>query len=120
MKTALYIALALLVGAACGYYLMPTKTVTQVVEKKVNRVITIVKRPDGTVEKVIKDNSVITTDTETKVKERSKLAISALAGTDLSKPIYGAAVSKEVLGPITIGIFGLSNASFGASVGLNF
>ena len=33
---------------------------------------------------------------------------------------YGLSVQRDVLGPFTIGIWGLTNSNFGASVGLRF
>lgn len=65
------------------------------------------------------------TDTE-KSKEvthpSDKVTVSALGGIDLStmKPVYGASVTKPILGPIAVGLFGLSNGACGASVGLTF
>ena len=62
-------------------------------------------------------------------KGDSKVTISALAGVNpfvstTTTPnnlfIYGASIYKPVLGPIGIGIFGLSNGSCGASVGVTF
>lgn len=56
-------------------------------------------------------------------QKRSTLNISGLAGIEL-KPhpevFYGVSVSKEIIGPITIGLFGLTNGIVGASVGMNF
>lgn len=52
----------------------------------------------------------------------SKVTISALAGLSIpnSTPVYGLAVTKPILGPLTIGLFGLSNGTCGASLGLTF
>jgi hypothetical protein len=69
------------------------------------------------------------TEKETKevIKESSKLHLSGLFGANVSggiqqqiTPIYGIAVSKDVLGPISIGGFGLTNGVVGISLGLNF
>jgi len=51
--------------------------------------------------------------------------VSALAGYDFSKPkdlvpIYGVSVSKQVLGPWSIGAFGLTNGIIGLSIGVTF
>jgi hypothetical protein len=104
---------------------MPKKEVTKTVEKQVDRVVTVVRtvKPDGTVteEKVVTDKSKIVKEDQLKLNVgRSKLSLSALAGTDLRSPVYGAHVSKEILGPVSVGIFGLTNGTFGASIGLNF
>ncbi len=69
-----------------------------------------------------------TQKTDTTVKEvtnaLSKVYISALAGIPISldsvRPIYGASVTKPVIGPITIGVWGLTLPAVGLSVGLSF
>ena len=57
-----------------------------------------------------------------KTQGTDKVTISALGGIDLTtnKAIFGGSATKPILGPITIGVFGLSNGSAGASVGLTF
>lgn len=108
-------------------------------DKKKNTTITETKKPDGTITTV----TTVTEDTKTDKQDKtttndnittnsdsvnsvvrggSKVTISALGGLDFSsgKPVFGACLSKPVLGPITIGVWGLSNASGGASVGLTF
>jgi len=35
-------------------------------------------------------------------------------------PTYGVAVSKQILGPVTIGGFGFTTGMFGVSIGVNF
>jgi membrane glycosyltransferase len=67
-------------------------------------------------------------ETETKEVEKSKgkLTLSALAGSKVSLSegvsplIYGGHISKEVLGPVSLGVFGLSNGIAGVSIGLSF
>lgn len=50
------------------------------------------------------------------------LNVSALAATSFSelKPLYGLSVTKQVIGPITAGAFGLNNGIVGISLGLSF
>ena len=118
-------SIVLAIGLAVGYWLMPKKEVVKTVEKQVDRVVTIVKRPDGTVEKVITDKSKISSNETTTVKDSPKYSVSALVGTNFKEPYYGAHASKELLGPVTVGGFGLvsqslTNVLVGASIGLNF
>lgn len=141
--------LAVLISFAVGRWASPTKTiietkvVTVEVEKKQTDIeqhkkVTIVdaKKPDGTETKT----TVITDDKDTKSSETdqksssettkketdrssSKVTVSALAALNISAPgvpIYGVAVTKPILGPLTVGIFGLSNSTAGVSVGLTF
>ena len=94
--------------------------------------ITEKKSPDGsstvvTVIDTVKDQ-VDNKDSDTKsqtvtVKGGSKINLSALVGTsihDLGIPLYGISVSKEFVGPLTLGVFGLTNGTIGLSVGINF
>ncbi len=124
MKAIYGYLLALLVGAAFGYYAMPRKEITKTVEKQVDRVVTIITRPDGTKEEVTVDKSKITSEDNTKLNVgRSKLNLSALVGvqsSNLSSPVFGGHLSKEILGPISVGVWGLSSGAIGASMGLNF
>lgn len=49
--------------------------------------------------------------------------ISALTALDVPSsltPVYGISVTREVLGPITVGAFGLTNGTVGVSVGVTF
>lgn len=124
-----------LMAAACTKYYFPsvqTKTVEvtkEVVKTDIQTVVHTVTLPNGAV-----DTTTTTIDhtqkTELDKKQEiilaktSTLNLSALAGNDFSHPqilpIYGLSVSKSLLGPITVGAFGLTNGVVGLSVGINF
>lgn len=65
-----------------------------------------------------------------KVKEvtrsRAALQVDLLAGAQVSLSsglgpmVYGVHVSRELFGPVTVGLFGMSNGTAGVSVGLRF
>lgn len=91
------------------------------------------KKPDGTTKTVTK----VTEDTETKKQTdtdtvshtqqtvtpvKASLNISGLVGLDLPSqlPVYGVSINKQVLGPMTVGAYGLTNGVVGISIGLNF
>ena len=143
------IAVALLVvGFAFGRYSAPekvrieTKTVTVASEatdqdKKENE--TIVKteliNKDGSKEIITKTQDNTATDTKeldtvntetTQSKEvtrsASKVTVSVLAGYKFSNltPVYGVSITKPILGPVTVGLWGMSDVSGGVSVGLEF
>lgn len=62
---------------------------------------------------------------ETKVVENSRrISVSVIAGpnfTDLKAPIvFGGYISRPFMGPVTLGIWGLSSGVGGVSVGLQF
>lgn len=103
------------------------------IDKDTHKVTIITKDPSG------KETTTITEDSKTKTdktknstiivdqtstsSKRSTINISALAGIGLDRgfiPSYGLSVTKEILGPITIGTFILINGTLGISIGLNF
>jgi len=95
---------------------------------------TIEKTPDGKEITTIQEETVINahtsidktdqSSTSTVSNARKTLNVSGLASLDLSSrsvmPVYGASVSKEILGPVTLGVFGLTNGVIGVSIGLDF
>lgn len=144
------VGLAVLVAFASGRWLAPTKveTVTKTVEvdKKStdtdvsthqNTTTVVTKKPDGTVttttsvtndtakdkQTVVElDKSSVTDKTVTRSSD--KVTISALGGIDtrggVNPMVYGGSVSKPILGPVAVGLWGLSNMTFGASIGISF
>lgn len=130
---------ALLIGGAFGYYLMPSKIVTETkvvtVEKEVqvdtHKTTVTVEKSDGTKTTTTVDNSVVNTTQDTQSTDnktvktnisKNVLNLSALAGYSFStlSPVYGLEVSKNLLGPITSGLWAMTNRSCGLSIGLNF
>lgn len=108
-------------------------------DKNVKIVVTETDRPDGTkiITTVTTDLTKSSVDTNTKlsdtgsktsdsssstVKGESKVSLSALGGVDMTNGhlLYGLSVIRPVLGPITVGAFGLSDGTIGASVGVSF
>lgn len=99
-----------------------------------------IERPDGTKEKVTETREDTTVGRRTEVSEKEKgqknvetsrevsygsgFSISALAGASVTNTpfalVYGVAASKPVLGPISVGVFGLSSGVLGVSAGLTF
>lgn len=102
----------------------------------------VVKKADGTetTTSVTTDDSVVKDDKTTKitddisktsdiVKEESKstshLNLALLGGTNVLNPsssgiIYGASASRNLVGPITVGLWGLNSGIGGMSIGLEF
>ena len=142
------ISAGLVVAFAFGRYSaeqISTKTAsTQVTDTKQNQTIsdkkkvttTETKKPDGTSQTVTQVDEDVETTIATKTDEtskstvssvpaaRSKTNISILGANDFSRglliPTYGISVNREVLGPVTVGAFGLMNGTIGVSVGVNF
>ena len=107
-----------------------THTETKIVE---------VKTPDGVdtktttvaeVKDVLEDtkrNDKVQDDTQIKQDiippKTNTLNLSVLAATTTGQfgtPIYGASVTKEIIGPITAGAFFLTNGTVGVSIGMSF
>lgn len=103
-------------------------TVTKIKKNKDGSTVTVIHEvQDDKTSVEVKDDK---TETDSKDKsttiEKSKgvTNLSVLSGINVSQPgnpiLYGASVNRSILGPITIGLWGLSNGTCGASVGLNF
>ncbi len=139
-----YIAVvALLIGAALGFYLKPTKVVTKL-ETVVKTVtvdhvdivteVHVIEKPDGTKDTttIIKDKSVITgqTDSDTKIEKvvttdkaqwRLNALIAPLQGLESPvAPLYGLEIQRRVLGPIWAGGFVNTSRVYGVTIGLEF
>jgi hypothetical protein len=101
--------------------------------------VTETKRPDGTEERVtrttVKQRTEKATDTKQvtktnketdqrreEIRPSGKTTLLALIGIPFTggTPMYGASVSKQVLGPIAISVWGFSNATVGTGIGLSF
>lgn len=101
-------------------------------------IIVVVTKPDGTKQ----STTTISDDTDTKTDTHQtddiskttditkeitagtqKTTVLGLVGMDLTKaglPDYGISVSKSVLGPVSVGVFGFKSGMVGAGVGLSF
>jgi hypothetical protein len=115
-----------------------TANATQQTDKNVETETTITteKDPNGVVKTVETIDSKDLTKVETEnqsVKilqqtvtqpKQSKINLSFVASSDVFKgalaPSYGLYASKEILGPITAGVYGLTNGTVGVTVGLDF
>lgn len=94
-----------------------THTVTKTTDEDKNKKSTDVSSDNSATTK--KESSEVT-------RSGSRLTVSALAGTKLTFSAqnieldYGAMVSRDLIGPISIGLFGFKSGIAGVSVGLSF
>jgi lipopolysaccharide export LptBFGC system permease protein LptF len=91
-----------------------TETVT-IVEKDADKTKTDVT--------IAKDDNKSTDQIKEVTKSSGHLNLSVLAGVNVLSPggmLYGGHITRDILGPINIGIWGLSNGTAGCSVGLTF
>lgn len=129
------------VSFAFGRYTAPSAAIKTIetnqtdteTQKDTHKETTITKDKNGNeVTKIIEDSTTkkdkqSTTNIDQTVTPSNKdiLNVSALVATDgfsLSNitPVYGLSVTKNLLGPITVGAFGLTNRTVGLSIGVNF
>jgi hypothetical protein len=103
---------------------------------KIHTVIVTLEKPNGDKQttEIIDDNTIkndkkdeeSTNKTQTEKTQgegNTKYNLSVFAVTSVKKleePNYGLEVSKEILGPITMGVFGINNGQIGVSIGINF
>lgn len=86
------------------------------------------KKPDGssTTTTTIDEKSKTKTDaiSQVPVATKQKTNISVLVANDFKQPgiipLYGISVNRELIGPVTVGAFGLTNGTIGLSIGVNF
>lgn len=101
-------------------------------QKHTRKIVTITEHPNGTKKTVIREDTDTATNTNVQSIAQSKIVdevgkknstrISVMAGvapTQTELFVYGVAVTKPVLGPVSIGVWGLSNKTFGASIGID-
>lgn len=145
-KTVTYIVLLLIVAFFMGRFSAPEKIkieekkITVEIEKKSEAaskdfvvISTTIEKPDGTkvtrTKKERKSDTFVTNEIEKKestslMKEvtlRRGVVVSGIASVTFPLSVaYGVMVQKQVLGPINLGAFGLTNKTFGISAGLEF
>lgn len=105
---------------------------TATIHTVIHKHISIVKPPDANGGTVITEDVIETADESSIQDTKSTVLVdgrqratmvSALAATDIhdiTKVVYGVSVAREVLGPVTVGAFGLSSGVFGVSLGVRF
>lgn len=98
------------------------KTITKIKDKNgQEKTITVIDTK--VTDKVTEKNKV--TDDKKQIStpmKGSNLNVSGLAAYDFDRKalVYGVHVSRSLIGPITMGLWGLTNGSIGLSVGINF
>ena len=100
-----------------------TKT-TETVAPSGAKTIDVTTTTDTVTKVVDTDKQEDKTNSVTTPSKQSKWNVAVIGGidaTNIAKGLtYGASVNKEVIGPVTAGVYGLSNGNFGVSIGLNF
>ena len=111
--------------------LVQTKTEIDVKKKEdqvVDKRTTIVKEPSGKQTTVIVEKThtveiqVSKKESQKTIKAAAQVQAAILLGVDIKTGVrtYGAAISKQFIGPVTLGVFGLTNKTVGVSIGMTF
>lgn len=135
-----------LVGLAClavGYVFgrfetpdVKTAETTQMNTDKQKDVVTqttttVQEQPNGakTTQTVTTSHTVASVATSEQSKEKTSSTTGGghtnfdlLYGYQIGRagPVYGGAITKDVLGPISLGVWGLTNSTYGVSLGVSF
>lgn len=131
-----YYGVVTILAFCFGRYTASFKQVQEVETKKQDQVVQVhrtvirVKNPGGSSTTTETTDSITrshidesSSHIETTVP-KSKTNVSGLVYVNVPKrelvPAYGISVSRELIGPITVGAFGLTNGTIGVSLGVNF
>lgn len=138
------VVVALLLGLGIGRYsnrqapnvttnIDKTKVTDVKTDINTHKVTTVTETPKGdkvtTITEDTKAETKRDTTSDTKVAQSvvapksSIINISGLVALDTSRgfvPVYGISANKELIGPVTVGAFGLTNGVIGLSIGINF
>lgn len=118
------------------------KEVVKEAEAKVKVVYrTKIIKPDGTQIETVKEKEETRTERESNREEKKDVDKTVVARTDTlqikefdkgwtalgmvgysfkGEVIYGAGIQKQIMGPLTVGAWGLSNSTVGVSIGVTF
>lgn len=119
MRYTITIIMSIIIGAVAVICYMPQNEAKTVIKDHIVTVIKHIKSPDGT-ETTTETRTEDKTKKVTVPKERPWHISVGQTITDISKPIYKIEVSRDILGPISIGIYGTSDKSAGVSLGISF
>lgn len=122
------LVLGTLAGAISGYYLgeymKPPQTVKTITKVETHTRTVTVKSPDGTTKTETTTDTNTDSKTQVKIKANKTVNVSGLVANDFSnsipKILYGVIVTKQLIGPTTIGGFALTNGVVGVSLGWGF
>lgn len=105
-----------------------TKNVDVIKNEK--KTITEVKEKDGTVKTITVIDSTTNKKSNTEIKDSIAIKekndtmnkITLMYGYDFNtdKNVYGLAYNRKLLGPFDVGVFGLTNKTYGVSLGMEF
>ncbi len=117
------------IGYATGRYIAPSKIVTKtetVIKEVVHTVTVTVTKSDGS------STSTTTTDSGTTIgsstssvtsSDKPSWKVAGLAGlslNNLTTPVYGGQIERRIIGPVSAGVWGLTNSTGGVSLSIEF
>ncbi len=117
------------IGYGIGRYIQPAKIVTKteiVVKEHVHTVTVTVTKPDGTkTTTTTQDDDKSTKDKSSTVTTQDKPSwkVAGLAGLSLNSlttPVYGGQIERRIIGPVSVGVWGLTNSTGGVLLSIEF
>lgn len=121
------IILALAAAYGYGRYMQPPKEVikeVEVVKKDVRTVTRVITQPDGTVikERTKEDKTITEKEKSSTTEARALWKVSVMAGYNLKdkEPEYALSAQKNVLGPMSLGLYGTNRGTVGLVLGYEF
>jgi hypothetical protein len=137
MKNYIGIIVLVVVSYSVGRYMSPEKIKTEIKTVEVEKVVTKTERKrihitedeegmmdaliiiDSSTQENTHENS-FAEEKEVIIRDDYNVSIMAGAGLPYTNPVFGASIQKRFIGPVTLGVWGLSNKTGGVSIGLNF
>lgn len=98
-------------------------TTTETSKPNGEKVVTVVDNIDTHEKTGSADSIKSAQDNKVVESKKSTIHLQLLGGADMTsnfKLVYGGMVSKQFIGPVTLGVFGLSDGTLGLSIGLEF
>lgn len=118
MKYVITSIISAIAGAAILYWYMPQNSAETITKDRIITVTRTVKSPDGTV--ITDERKEENSTTKEKVITADKSPDWHISiGSDINR-IIKLEVSRRILGPITIGVYGDTNKTIGVGVGILF
>jgi hypothetical protein len=113
------------VGSSSCPPVATTDTNESVTKETSKKKTVIIRTPDKTVTTITEDKEKQVDNSRNvvvvpPVKQYNISALVAIQPNTGLTPVYGVSVSKQVLGPATVGAFALTNGVVGVSIGVNF
>lgn len=117
MKYVVVSAISLIIGAIVAILYMPQNEAKTVIQDRIVTITKRIKSPDGT--EVVEEKKIEDKKSTATVPVAKPYHI-VVSSTLVEKPMYMLTITRDVLGPISVGAFVTSEKSVGLAVGISF